>query len=439
MVTPIFINKNLKKTREFLQEYTLEKFIDLKDDEYLLSLRRWAKRNKSLIEQKVIEYNQQNEAPIEIDLPGKGKMRRLTVLKEHAELETLFPERPWLKEGVVPDFITDKGKNKYFNPLSIGKRLKKLFGQLIKVENYTSIIAGSATFVLTGGNYSLSTTTRSIVKKAVSTLKHDQDWNVFLREAPASVVSSFLFGSGFTAGRLYKIIALGSAQGALQSLATGQDIKTGAMIGAGFNLLNYYVLPYSWTKPMEDGFDEEALKANRYLEFLEKTVRGASQGALVSLFTGENVLEGSLKGVVYGSISSVVTIWFLGTRYNPFKDYSDEEIDDMIAHENEYQNEVGRGGEYNITRQLILDANYRTDGALPVLISASITLPGNVSMGDSGFKKLTTMTHEAHHLMQQHQSGVFGFYLLRYIPAGLKHGYDHHPDENFLRDVLHSH
>jgi len=117
------------------------------------------------------------------------------------------------------------------------------------------------------------------------------------------------------------------------------------------------------------------------------------------------------------------------------KDFSDEDIDEMIQAENSFQNDVGRGS-YAIDRQLILDANYRVGGILPKVIGASITLPGNISMSDMGFEKLTTMTHEAHHLMQQHQSGVFGFYLFRYLPTSLVTGYDGHPDENFLRDAL---
>jgi hypothetical protein len=38
--------------------------------------------------------------------------------------------------------------------------------------------------------------------------------------------------------------------------------------------------------------------------------------------------------------------------------------------------------------------------------------------------------------MQQHQSGVFGFYLFRYLPTALFTGYYGHPDENFLYQLI---
>jgi len=107
----------------------------------------------------------------------------------------------------------------------------------------------------------------------------------------------------------------------------------------------------------------------------------------------------------------------------------------MISAENAFQNNVGRGGEYAIDRQLFLDANYRVGGALSKIISASITIPGNVAMLGSGFNSLTTLTHEAHNLMQQHQSGVFGVYLFRYHPTSIATDYSGHLDENFLRKI----
>ena len=438
LLTPIFIDENWNKIQPILQEYTLLKSINLEDDEYLLSVRKWLKKNKVTFLADIERFNLENDTNFSFSFIKNKKPKRFEVIRNYQLIEKLYPTRPWMrKEG--PDLVDRKGRAKYFDEKigkKVGRKLKQLFRYLIKLENYTSILTGTAVFTLSAGNAALALSTRSLVNKAVYTLKHDREWKEFLKSAPVDVLNAFLLGTGFSPGRLYKILALGSAQGALQSLVTGQDIKMGAYVGAGISLINYYVLPYSWAKPMTKGFDAASLKTNRILEITATTIKNSVQGTAVSLLTGEDPLKGALKGALFGSVSSSLAIWFLGTRYYPFKDYSDEDIDNMIAAENSFQNDVGRGGEYLIDRQLILDTNHRVNGALPKIISASIALPGNVSMGDYGYKRLTTLTHEASHLMQQHQSGVFGFYLFRYIPTSIFTGYYGHPDENFLRNFL---
>lgn len=437
VVTPIFIRKYKLKIQDAIREFTLKQTINLEDDEYLHLVRTWIKRNGDELQLKLAEYNKKEKTNISLDFKVNKRPKRVEVLVNYQLIEKLFPTRPWMRKD-NPDIIDRRGRGEYFNQTfskSIGRKLKSLWKNLIKVENYTSLITGSVVFAATGGNASIALSTRSLVKKAVYTLKHDKEWKEFLESAPADVISAFLLGSGFTAGRLYKILALGSAQGALQSLVTGQDIKTGAFVGAGFSLINYYVLPYSWAKPMTKGFDAESLRMNRILEITATTIKSSAHGGVVALFSGQDPLNGMLKGALYGSVSSSLAIWFLGTRYYPFKDFTDEDLDSMITAENAFQNEHGRG-DFLIDRQLILDSNYRVNGVLPDMISASITLPGNISMSDSGFERLTTMTHEAHHLMQQHQSGVFGFYLFRYLPTSIFTGYHGHPDENFLRHFL---
>lgn len=197
------------------------------------------------------------------------------------------------------------------------------------------------------------------------------------------VFKSSSFGSryGFSTGcwfffrKTIKIIALGARAGALQSVTTGQDVKLGAVVGAGLNLINYYLLPVKWSKPMTTGFDAESLRMNNILEFTHATTRSTIQGTLVAGFTGEDMVTGALKGGLYGGVSTALAVWFLGTRYFPFKDYDPEDVDAMIDAENNFQNDHGRGGTYEIDRQMILDSNFRVNGALPDIISASITLP----------------------------------------------------------------
>ena len=439
ILTPHFIMKNFESIESALKELTLGQILHSEDDRYLLTVRNYIQDHHSNIEADLKVYNDQNQTQLKlIWVNRKEKPRRVEAMVNIDLLLTLYPDSPWLKKnrGVI---FNHKGKEVYFHKNSAqaaGHFFKRLGKELIQTENYVSILAGSATLVITQGNVPVAMSTQKLVKKAIKTQRYDREWEEFLKEAPKDVIDAVLLGSGVGVGRFYKIVALGAGQGFLQSYFTGQDLRTGAAVGAGLNIIQFYILPGSFSRPMTKGIDAKSLAMNRRLELLEKTVKGTIQGSAVAALEGDSILGGAVKGATYGFVSTQLMIWFLGTRYNPFKDYSDKDIDEMIALENEYQNSVGRGGLYDIDRQLILDANYRVGGILPKMITASITLPGNVAMGEKGYNRLTTLTHEAHHLMQQHQSGVFGFYLFRYIPTALKMGYNGHPDENFLESVI---
>lgn len=435
VLTPTFIDANFDAIEASLREYTLDQYIHSEDDRYLLSVRNYMKENEKQLDADLLAHNQRNDSDLKLVWMKRDKKpRRLEAIANLETLLTLYPAAPWAK-GDHGTLVNRKGKEVVFKN-RLGHFFKRLGRELIQTETYLSILAGTATLVLTEGNVPIAMSTQKLVKKAIETQRYDREWEEFLKEAPKDIIDAILMGSGLGAGRFFKIVALGAGQGFLQSLFTGQDLRTGAMVGAGLNIIQFYMLPTKIGRPMTDGFDAKSLAANRRLELLEKTVKGAIQGTAVAAIDGEDMLKAALKGSVYGLVSTQLLIWFVGTRYNPFKNYSEEAVNEMIELENEYQNLVGRGGEYAINRQLIMDANYRVGGVLPKMISASITLPGNVAMSNQGFDKLTTLTHEAHHLMQQHQSGVFGFYLFRYIPTGLKTGYGGHPDEHFLEDVI---
>lgn len=433
LMTPFFIHSYWDDVINYLKEFSLEYRLTSQDDDLLIVIRRWVKKNYELVKKKAGAINAQ------LKLEAGKLPSRLTTISSLNLLEQLFPTRPWFSEkflSLQPEFIKSNGKKKYLGKKKFARKIKQSIKNFFKVESLSGLVAGTAVFIATSGNASLVLSSRNLVKNAVATLKHDREWDEFLKQAPKQVLMGFLLGSGFSSGRLYKVIALGAGLGALQSVTTGQDIYTGALVGAGLNLVNYYLLPIKWAKPMTQGFDATSLAKNRWLELTHSTVRSSVQGSLVAVFTGEDPLTGALKGGAFGAVSSALAIWFLGTRYFPFKDYDAADVDAMIDAENAFQNDVGRGGEYVIDRQMIMDANFRVNGALPKIISASITLPGNVSMSDGGFTRLTTLTHEAHHLMQQHQSGVYGFYLFRYIPTSIFTGYNGHPDENFLSRFL---
>lgn len=439
LLTPRAYDQNCAAIEDALQDFTRAQIMGMQDDRYLLTFRKWTRDNNSKIRGAIDKYNKKHGTKFVLFHKNAKKLpRRAEAVLNHEVLVKVFPDAPWFTRefGLI---IDKKGKERFLGeeaPGGLGRFFKNLAHELIQTETYVSILAGTSALILSHGNLVAGLGTQKLVKRAIETQRYDREWKEFLKEIPDEVLNAFMVGAGFSSGRFLKILALGAGQGVLQSFFTGQDIRTGAAVGMFTSFLAYYVVPSAISRPMADGFDEKALKLNRRLETLERSIRNGIQGATVAALDGESILGGAIKGTAYGFLSARFLIWFVGTRYNPFKDYASNDIDEMIELENKFQNEVGRGGSYNINRQLILDANYRVGGVLQDAINASITLPGNVAMGDGGFTRLTTMTHEASHLMQQHQSGVFGFYLFRYLPTSLKTGYSGHPDENFLQSII---
>lgn len=439
ILTPTFIQDHFHEIENHLKELTLSRLLRSEDDEYLLLLRNFIQKKYETIEEDLTEFNQKNESELKVVWTDRRhKPTRIEAMANLEMLLLLYPDSPWVEKD-HGTLINRKGKEVYFhkNKLkALGHFFKTLGKELSQTETYSSLLAGTMTLIFTKGNLPVAVSTQKLVKKAIATHRYNKEWEEFLKEAPKDVIDMLLLSSGAGAGRFYKIFAMGGAQGVIQSFMTGQDLITGAATGAGLNVIQYCLLPQSFSRPMSKAYDPGALALNRKLELLEKTVKSTIQGSVVAGLEGDNVLMGGLKGGAYGVVSTKVLIWFVGTRYNPFKGWSDSAVDDMIELENWFQNIVGRGGVYAIDRQLILDSNFRVGGVLPEWISASITLPGSVAMGPSAFNQLTTLTHEASHLMQQHQSGVFGFYLFRYLPTALFTGYYGHPDENFLYRLI---
>jgi len=435
VLTPTFIDTHFDEIDNALKEITLDQVLHSDDDDYLLALRNYIKKNSKQIEKDLATYNSANTTEHKLIWKNHDKKPgRIEAMANVEVLLLLYPNSPWFK-GDHASLFNRNGKQIYLNE-SIGKKIGRFFKttgkNLIKSENYLSLLAGGVAFVVSDSNLPVAISTRNLVKEAIKTAKYDHEWKEFFKDAPNEVINAFLLSSGFAPGRFFKIVALGAGQGLVQSLFTGEDLRTGALVGASLNIIQYYILPTSWARPMTKGYDAKALAMNRKLELLEGSIKGLIQGAATAAIDGNNIAVGAVKGTAFGFVSTQMVIWFLGTRYNPYKGWTDDQVDEMIRLENDFQNSVGRGGTYAINRQLILDANYRVGGWLPKIIDYSITLPGNVGMNDRSFTSLKMLTHEAQHLMQQHQSGVFGFYLFRYIPTYLQSGYIGHPDENFL-------
>ena len=434
-ITPLQLASRWEKVIQSLKQMTLLEMIDSEDSEYIYLLRKWLKKNSSATNA-LLAKKFQGQLPVVID--SKKMVSRAQAISILEIMVEAYPDQPWL--GHFSGTVLDrKGSAVNVDKARQERRrigIKRFLTKLSYPENIISWLAAGTVTAVTGGNASFGLMTRNLLKNALKPLRLDTDWKEFWKTAPMEVVQGLVYGSGFSPGRFMKILGLGMGSGAIQSLATGQDPITGMMVGGGLNLFYNYVLPMDVSRPMLKGFSAADFKMNRVLEFAENVVKKNIQAAVVGSLTGQSLGSSLLRATTYAFLSTGLKIWFFGTRFYPFAEYSDADIDEFIRLENEFQNLVGRGGEYKITRQLILDANHRVNGYWTVLASASTAFPGTVSLSYWGSRRLSTLVHEASHLMQQHQSGVFGFYLLRYFPSWFVHGYDGHPDENFMRDVL---
>jgi hypothetical protein len=231
---------------------TLQQILRSHDDEYLLSVRKYIEKNSEKIQADLIKYNQENDENFKLVWGNRDRRpRRLEAIANLDALLKLYPEGPWHKdEGVL--LIKANGKES-FTDRSLIKRSGKFFQHLgkefIQPENYLSLLGGTAVLAIAPGNIPLAMSTKKILKQAIETKRYDKEWDEFLRDAPKEVLNTLLLSSGFGAGRFYKILALGSAQGAIQSVVTGQNVATGAGVGAGINLFQYYILPPSIGRP----------------------------------------------------------------------------------------------------------------------------------------------------------------------------------------------
>jgi hypothetical protein len=414
-----YILCNEQKLIPILKDLTWEKYFDQEDDEIILEMRRWLKKNKSNCEncvtEKLSRFNQEHQTNLELPwLKRRGLPHRSEVIENFQILQAIYgSDEPWQDE--IDTVLTNRrGKRVMIGYTRTGGAIRKaaeIIRQAVKYENLAGAAAGTSALLLSNGNIPLAITVNSLIKDTVSNRKYDHPAKELLTTIPIDLLQGALTLTGFQPGKFFNLLGLGAGYGLTQGIVTKQDPLKSALVGAAVEG-GIGLLPVKIRNPMVNGIGHSALAKNAAIEIFTTSAKATLRGGLVAIIDKKDVVNGMKNGAIYGAGIASLKIIILGARYNPFTGHSDQEIQDALKNENDFDNANGApGGNYNITTDTINDTPFRKDGLLPRFIEASITLPGSVSMKNSHSIRIKIIAHEAHHLSQQEQLGLIQFYV----------------------------
>ncbi len=402
-----------------LKDLTWEKLLNEEDDQILLELRRWMKRNRSncqdCVRETLVRYNESHQTKLTLSwLNQRGLPRRAETIESYPILELIYAGRePW--QDRINTILTNRRGNRvmigYTRSGAAMRKVGDVIRNAVKSENIAGAAAGTGALLLSQGNFALAFMTNSVVKDLVSNRKYDHKARELLTKIPLDIAQGLLAQTAFQPGRFFNLLGLGAGYGFTQGLVTKQDPFKSAIVGAAVEG-GIGMLPANVQVPVLSGTARNTLLKNAAIEVFTSTAKASIRGGIVAVLDKKDFVKGMASGAAYGAGTSTLRILILGTRYNPLSGHDGETIDQTIHTENEYTNTHGApGGNYQIDRNMIRGTAFRTGGALPGMIRASITLPGNVSMLGGHFDSIEIIVHEAHHLSQQEQLGLIRFYV----------------------------
>jgi hypothetical protein len=402
-----------------LKDLTWEKLLNQEDDQILLQLRRWMKRNRAncteCVRETLNRFNEANQTKLNLPwLDRRGLPRRSETIETYPILEKIYGGNdPWQK--TIDTVLTNRRGNRvmigYTRTGAVMRKTGDVIRNAVKSENLAGAAAGTGALLLSQGNFAIAFMTNSVVKDLVSNRKYDHQARELLTKIPLDIAQGLLAQTGFQPGRFFNLLGLGAGYGFTQGLITKQDPFKSALVGAAVEG-GIGMLPANLQVPVVSGTSRNTLVKNAAIEVFTTTAKASIRGGIVAVLDKKDFVKGMATGAAYGAGVSTLKILILGTRYHPLSGHDAETIDQTMHTENEYTNSHGApGGNYQIDRNMIRGTAYRTGGALPKMIRASITLPGNVSMLDGHFDSIEIIVHEAHHLSQQEQLGLIRFYV----------------------------
>jgi hypothetical protein len=414
-----YILCNEKQLITTLKDLTWEKLLNEEDDQILLQLRRWMKRNRSDCQECVREtlnrYNEANHTKLSLSwLNHRGLPRRSETVETYPILELIYGGTdPW--QATIDTVLTNRrGKRVMIGHTRTGAAMRKagdVIRNAVRSENLAGAAAGTGALLLSQGNFAIAFMTNSVVKDLVSNRKYDHNPRELLTKIPLDIAQGLLAQTGFQPGRFFNLLGLGAGYGFTQGLITKQDPFKSALVGAAIEG-GIGILPANVQIPVVAGTTRNALVKNAAIEVFTTTAKASIRGGIVAVLDKQDFVKGMATGAAYGAGVSTLKILILGTRYHPLSGHDSDTIDQTMHTENVHNNTHGApGGNYQIDRNMIRGTGFRTGGLLPKMIRASITLPGNVSMMDGHFNSIEVIVHEAHHLSQQEQLGLIRFYV----------------------------
>ena len=431
-ITDIFVLKHLDLISEYIKEYTYRTLLlGMENDQVILKLRRWAKKNSALIETKLSEFNDKKDAKDQIALSFEvGRTpKRYQIIQDFSKLEILFPDAPWM-EKFKETVLGRRG-----HPIILGKdgfsrfmyQVSKVVLKIVAPENLAGTAAGILV-TLASGNVMVGSIANVLVKDSLHTLIHNKKFTEGFKETPWDVAKSVVSYAPWLPGHYLKIFSVGVFEGTLQGILTGQNILAGGFVGGTFEVAEA-LLPMAIGKPtikfdIENPATEDIL-ANIALEVGHNAIKKGLQGGTVALITNQHVASGFAKGAAYGAGEAALKITLFGVRVNLTDHYSETEIQDMLDLESDFQNYYGVG-EWDLKVTQIMDTDWRyqandwVGNVLKLNGGRSFTGPGFIAIDVTDFN-LLILSHEASHLGSQDFFGLYGFYY-NWVTMALKTG-----------------
>lgn len=442
-VTPNFVKNNQTKIEEILKEYTYQSLLSQEDDETVLKLRSWISQKHEEIMAKLQIYNEQNlndQLDFKIKHP-KFRVRRAEALDQYESLLKLFPDAPWI-EGQAFTLVDANGKT-----IITGKnRLQKLawrMGNTIKKvlspENLVAYGVGGA-LLMTTGNYMLASVSKQVIRDSIHGYRYDKSLRETFEQTPFDIAFSLTSVSGFSAGKIPYMMFVGSVHGGVRSAVTGQNVKTGMIVGAASEVLRS-------TLPREISHPTIALSPNQVIDgayaaksiLLEAGFNSAYhgfQGATVAAIEGDRIGIGAAKGAIYGVGETALMVSLFGIQYDMHGLIGEDILKEDFALEANYINEVRTYG-IDLSRHDDLAADmveaseiidfrlaYGSTGQWVQKVlgnEASFSAPGFVTSPTGHLGSISTMSHEVAHQLQYWDMGGANF-LITYGKISSKHG-----------------
>lgn len=421
ILTPEFVNAHFDAIVPLLRDYTYRNLLlNEHNDDLILDFRHWVRKNYTDIKLRLEKYNESHsDVPLTLNYSGKGIVHRYQVFADFATLEKLYPNSPWMDRfkpvGVgINGFDLLVETSRFANFMhNVGKIAK----DVVRPKNIASAVANLGVTFLSG-NAMLGAAAAVIVRESLDTIINNRTFVEGFKDAPIKMGESLVMASPWASGHLVRLFATGAVAGALQSIATGQNVFYGALVGGGFGVAES-VLPENVAHPgpkltvsdLNNGTKEFASIAASVSSF---AVKRSAQGAVVAGLSKENVAVGAAKGAAYGIAEGSFLYIFFGRPYRLSDIYTDAELTSLLAAENEYQNTFGLGT-YNITVDQMKDATWRSGGIIAQNNGPTATTLGNTIIQNKQLNgNLDITVHEAHHLAQQNYYGYLGMYT-RYL------------------------
>ena len=443
MPSPKKMVENIGEFNETIKEQTYMELLSGENDETVLQLRKWVKKNLSEINKRLKKYNDENDPDIEFSIKNPKRIRRYEVFEQYSELTKLFPDTPWV-ESQEFTIITPEGRKVITGKSYLEKLVyysKEYAKGYLNPETIISYGVGTGAAFLTGGNVMAGALTKTIVKDAISGFRYDRSIKDTFEHTPFKIISSVAGSAGFVPGEIPLGAFAGSVTGGIRSALTGQDIQKGMIVGAGFGAMRT-ALPYDVAYPsvkMEVGEKLTKTYAAKSIALDASTnaLYHGSQGALVSLWQKDETLsEGLAKGALYGGAESLIFSSLFGVRYDMFGRIDEEKLNKQFSEEANYHPKVNTFGIREGNPKKLYEEFWDASDGVPYRVAygnwgwytekvmggeASFSTPWFITSPVAHFGSAGTIAHEVSHQVQYRNLGGANF-LLGYSLEALKDG-----------------